>query len=464
MSSRRRILPVAPARARCYNTARVRLAQEAIIMDLVAAVSPMTCAALIAVVLTKPSVRIKGHTVNIFWIVPLIGAAILLLFGTISPREVLAGLTAQNSINPLKILVLFLSMTLISIFLDCAGFFRHLATAVLQRQNASQFRLFALLYALVSVLTVFTSNDIIVLTFTPFICYFARDAKIDPIPYLVCEFVAANTWSMALIIGNPTNIYLATAANVSFLGYIAVMLLPTLFAGLASFGMLALLFRKMLRGGISHSVAEEAPQDPVLVRLGVAHLALCIVLLVFSSYLNLPMWLICFAFFCSLFLLAGLYLLRRGQRLSLLRDAFRAAPWEIVPFILSMFVLVLALDKYGLTRSIGALLGSAHPVASYGASSFLAANLINNIPMSVLFSSIVSGLSGQAHTAALYASVIGSNLGAFFTPLGALAGIMWTGMLRNHGVKLSFGRFLRYGAAVSVPALAAALAGLALVI
>ena len=147
MSSRRRILPVAPARARCYNTARVRLAQEAIIMDLVAAVSPMTCAALIAVVLTKPSVRVKGHTVNIFWVVPLIGAAILLLFGTISPREVLAGLTAQNSINPLKILVLFLSMTLISIFLDCAGFFRHLATAVLQRQNASQFRLFALLYA-----------------------------------------------------------------------------------------------------------------------------------------------------------------------------------------------------------------------------------------------------------------------------------------------------------------------------
>ena len=77
--------------------------------------------------------------------------------------------------------------------MDCAGFFRYLATAVLQRQNASQLRLFVLLYALVSVLTVFTSNDIIVLTFTPFICYFARDAKIDPIPYLICEFVAANT-------------------------------------------------------------------------------------------------------------------------------------------------------------------------------------------------------------------------------------------------------------------------------
>ena len=252
-------------------------------MDLVAAVSPMTCAALVAVVLVKPSVRVKGHNVNIFWVVPFLGAAVLMLCGTISPREVFAGLTAQSSINPLKILVLFLSMTLISIFLDCAGFFRHLAIAVLQRQNANQLRLFVLLYALVSVLTVFTSNDIIVLTFTPFICYFARDAKIDPIPYLICEFVAANTWSMALMIGNPTNIYLATAANVSFLGYTAVMLLPTLFAGFASFGMLYLLFRRKLRSGLSHSALEKAPEDPVLVRLGIVHLALCIVLLVFSS-------------------------------------------------------------------------------------------------------------------------------------------------------------------------------------
>ena len=296
-------------------------------MDIVATVSPMTCAALVAVVLVKPSVRVKGHTVNIFWVVPLVGAAILLLLGTISPGEVLAGLTAESSINPLKILVLFLSMTLISVFLDCAGFFRHLATTVLQRQNASQFQLFTLLYALVSVLTVFTSNDIIVLTFTPFICYFARDAKVDPIPYLVCEFVAANTWSMALIIGNPTNIYLATAANVSFLGYTAVMLLPTLFAGLASFGMLCLLFRKKLRGGFAHATVEDAPQDPVLVRLGIVHLVLCIVLLVCSSYLDLPMWLICFAFFCSLFLLAGIYLMRRGRGLSMLQEARHGKPY-----------------------------------------------------------------------------------------------------------------------------------------
>jgi arsenical pump membrane protein len=100
-------------------------------------------------------------------------------------------------------------------------------------------------------------------------------------------------------------------------------------------------------------------------------------------------------------------------------------------------------------------------VASFGISSFFAANIVNNIPMSVLYSSVLGGMEMNALTvAALYSAVIGSNLGAFFTPPGALAGIMWTGQLHDHGVPFSFTRFVRYGATVAVPALAAALLGL----
>ena len=80
--------------------------------------------------------------------------------------------------------------------------------------------------------------------------------------------------------------------------------------------------------------------------------------------------------------------------------------------------------------------------------------------MSVLFSSITNGIAGPQQAGALYASIIGSNLGAFLTPIGALAGIMWMGMLKNHGVKLSFLKFAEYGAIVSIPTLAAALIGL----
>ena len=113
-----------------------------------------------------------------------------------------------------------------------------------KRARSSQKALFLYLYITVAVLTVFTSNDIIILTFTPFICYFAKHAGISPIPYLVAEFAAANTWSMALIIGNPTNIYIASSFNIGFFEYMRVMLLPTLAAGLVSFTVLYIIFHK----------------------------------------------------------------------------------------------------------------------------------------------------------------------------------------------------------------------------
>ncbi len=424
-----------------------------------------TCAALIALVFAKPSVFIKGHKISIFWLAPLAGALALVIGGLLTPAEIGAGLTQAGDVNPVKILLLFFSMTMMSVYLDEIGFFRLLAHTVLARAGGRQTVLFFLLYALVSILTVFTSNDIIVLTFTPFICHFAKSARIDPLPYLVSEFVAANTWSMALIIGNPTNIYLMTGTGVSFPAYTARMILPTVLAGLVSLGVLYLLFYKKLRAPLDPEKAPAPRVDKPTEIVGLCHLGGCIVLLSISSFLNLPMWAITCVFFLSLVLFTMAIGFFRRRAPFLIARCFIRAPWDLAPFVLSMFVLVLALDKYGITATLGNFLSRPESVLgtvlAFGLSSFLSANLVNNIPMSVLYSSIIAGMEMNAlTTAGLYAAVIGSNLGAFFTPTGALAGIMWTGQLHDHGVSFSFARFVRYGVTVALPALTAALLGL----
>jgi len=420
---------------------------------------------MIALVLFEPRLHPHHTAVRIFWLAPLAGALILFASGQISGRAIVAGLTADTAVNPLKILVLFFAMTLMSLFLDEAGFFRVLAGALLRRAGGSQTTLFFALYATVSVLTVFTSNDIIVLTFTPFICYFCRNAHIDPLSYLICEFVAANTWSMALIIGNPTNIYLATGAGISFAAYTAVMLLPTVLAGIASLLMLWLIFRHRLREPIHATPPAAAAADKPTMAIGLAALGACLAFLVFSSYLALPMWQIAAIACAALYLAVVPELLMRHRGLATVRHSVARAPFDIIPFVLSMFVLVLALDGAGLTAAAATVLtggGTWDTAFRYGIASFLAANLVNNIPMSVLFSSIAAAGGGSA--AAIYAAVIGSNIGAFLTPMGALAGIMWMSLLKTHGVHLSFGRFMGYGALIAIPALLASLAGLAIVL
>ena len=424
-----------------------------------------TCAALIALVFAKPSVMIGGKKISIFWLAPLGGALALMIGGYVSPSQIAAGLTSAGDVNPIKILLLFFSMTMMSVYLDEIGFFRLLAHKVLGKAKGSQTTLFFLLYGLVSVLTVFTSNDIIVLTFTPFICHFAKSARIDPLPYLVSEFVAANTWSMALIIGNPTNIYLMTGTGVSFLAYTARMILPTVLAGLVSLGVLYLLFFKKLRAPLDPEKSPAPTVDLPTEVVGLAHLGGCIILLSVSSFINLPMWLITCAFFISLILFTMAISFFRRRGIFLIARCIIRAPWDLAPFVISMFILVLALDQYGITSVLGGFLSTPETVggtvASFGVSSFFAANIVNNIPMSVLYSSVVGSMEpGALTTAALFAAVIGSNLGAFFTPTGALAGIMWTGQLHDHGVPFSFVRFVKYGATVAVPAMAAALLGL----
>ena len=416
---------------------------------------------MIALALFKPKIKVGKISIGTYWLVTLAGAAVLLAAGLVGFGELWQGLTSNEAINPLKILVLFISMTVLSIFLDETGFFRYLANLVLKKTGSNQLKLFTALYAAISILTIFTSNDIIILTFTPFVCYFAKNAKIDPVPYLIMTFIAANTCSMLLIIGNPTNIYLATAQGIDFFAYLKVMALPTLFAFIAAYAVMLPLFWKKLKLPIERNEEEVVIEHKPLLITGLVFLSACTVLLAVSSYIGIEMWIVALA--GALGMIAAVLLIcaaakRKPKELGV---TVRRAPWELIPFILSMFVIVLSLKTYGVTERLASLLKEDGVVFVYGASSALFANLINNIPMSVLFSSVIQNISGSAVSAqAVYAAIIGSNLGAFLTPVGALAGLMWLQILSAHDIKFSFIRFVKYGFVIGVPVLAAALSGL----
>jgi arsenical pump membrane protein len=309
---------------------------------------------------------------------------------------------------------------------------------------------------------VFTSNDIIILTFTPFICYFCKNAKISPLPYLIAEFVAANTWSMALMIGNPTNIYLASSAEIDFVSYFLVMWLPTLLSGIFSFLALYLLFRKEL----SLPMEKESSPSHVfmnrpLVIVGLIHLGVCTVALAVGGYLGWQMWIISLIAVISLVVCVLIASRLQKKEPAALLTCLHRAPWALIPFMLGMFVIVLALSEQGVTALLGALLQGSSPILSYGIFSTLLDNVMNNIPMSVLMGSVVAE---EGSLAALYATVVGSNLGALLTPIGALAGIMWGAMLKAQGVRMRYLDFIKNGIVVLIPAVFGALLGLYIIL
>ncbi len=414
-------------------------------------IASITFLLVILSILFFPHIQIKKVRLDTYWLIALLGA-IILLISRLSPIEnVWNQLTSNTPINPIKILVLFFSMTTISVILDELGLFKYLASVASKKAKHNQYILFLLLYLLTSLLTVFTSNDVVILTLTPFICFFAKRSKIDPIPYLVAEFVAANTWSLMLLIGNPTNIYLGTINGIDFISYFKVMAIPTLVGGIVELGLLFLIFSKSLKQPIQNNEEIYRFDDKIPVIFGLIDLFTCLILLILSSYLHFEMWLIsliCASTFVAFMLVYSIF---KKSNITHVKATFTRLPYQLIPFFLSMFVIVVALNVQGISGELAKWLGSNNSIWVYGYSSFLASNLINNIPMSILFADLTMSLSGTAHLQAVYASIVGSNIGAFLTPIGALAGIMFTNLVGENDVKFSFLDFIKYGSIISIP-------------
>ncbi len=421
-------------------------------------IASITFVSVILSILFFPNIKIGKVHIGTYWLIALTGAIILLACSFAPIKEVGNQLIGNDSINPLKILILFFSMTMISIFLDELGLFKYLASVASERAKGNQTILFFVFYFLTATLTIFTSNDVVILTLTPFMCFFCKRSKINPIPYLVAEFVAANTWSLMFVIGNPTNIYLATSANISFVEYFKIMAVPTIVAGLFELLILWLLFRKSLKTEITSNEVIYHVDDRIPVIVGLFILLTCLVFLVISNYIHLEMWLISLICAGAFLLFMLIYSIFKRNNISHVGETFRRLPYQLIPFFLSMFVIVVALKYQGITGKIAELLGNSHTIWTYGYSSFLSSNLINNIPMSILYTDLASHVTGAEYYRAIYASIIGSNIGAFLTPIGALAGIMFSGLVNENNVRFTFLDFIKYGSIISIPVISIALA------
>jgi arsenical pump membrane protein len=380
--------------------------------------------------------QVRGQT---YWVIVLIGAILIWGLTGFDSQFLLDAWTGSAEINPLRILGLFFCFTFMAIYLDDVGYIQYLAHVAMKKAGSSQKRLFFVWFVFVSMATMLTANDIVILTLTPFMIYFAKHTRISPIPFLVSQFVAANTWSMLLVIGNPTNIYLASMFNISFMDYAYVMFLPTLLTGIVSYGLLFFMFKSELSKPLIPSTIDIQHPHPSY-RIGIGVLGLAIVMMAIAKPIGISMDLVTIIA-ASLLVLIVTFVYPKAP---FIRSTFQRLPYSFIPFFLGMAVLVQTMGIADWTQIMASFLQTFSPTFSFGISSFFMANVMNNIPMSLWFESIIQ-LQPQGQLQAVYASIIGSNLGAILTPVGALAGLMWMNVLQSKQINYRIGQFLKFG-------------------
>ncbi len=411
---------------------------------------------------------------------PLLALIALLLAGIITPEIIVSGIKGNNNLKPWEIILIFYTTAYISISVDLSGILDFFAFKIVRIAKGNGIILFIFFYTFSSILTIFTSNDIVILTLTPIIFYCNKHARINVIPLLFAEFFGANTLSMLLYIGNPTNIIIGNALGLGFSEYTRIMVLPTLTATIVNIIMLFIVFNKQITRKYELTI-DSNTKIRSMYDAGVSTLMLLIMLttLLFSQKLHVPIYVIT-VFFASLYILedliVGLLYTIKHYKLYIteisvdLRKIFslygfeghrhdffiiiKRLPWKILIFIIVIFIFVSGLSSYGFITSVALLIKNlsntvVNGILVNGTLSFLLANVINNQPMTIFYSSILTDpafiVDSKIFTTIAYSVIIASNLGANFTIIGALAGLMWEKILRSKGIIITYKRFFITG-------------------
>ena len=392
-----------------------------------------------ALIVLKPKKINEAHAA-------LIGAVLAIIF-LLEPHQVLEalGISTSEMPEPLvttwNVVIILATLMVISSLLDDYGFFEFCSMKAIHASKNSGHRLFLYTYLVVSFIALFAGNDVVILTTTPIILIFCRNAMINPKPYMYASFFAANTFSMPLYIGNLTNILIGDSFGLDYFGFTKYMFLPTIAAAFVNYHLLKYIFRKQIP--VSFNTKDNGKviiKNKNLITLGLAVLLGVIILGGIANYYKIPI---------SVVTLGGALVLLASERRIIYR--LKRISWNVVIFVIGLFIVVKGLDVSGVTGKIGELVFSGISdnifIAIYSVSllSALTCNLVNNIPMTAMMLSIFQQAPPEMNTAMGYSLVIGSNLGANFTTFGALAGILWLESARRYGWNTTITDLLKIG-------------------
>ena len=372
--------------------------------------------------------------------VAMLGGALMLLLGVLSPLE------AVLAIN-LDVILLLIGMMVLVSGLEVCGFFDLVSSRIAARAKR-QLSFLTWLMIATAALSALVLNDAIALLVTPVVIRSARSLKVNPVPYLVAVAIAANVGSVATEVGNPQNAYIAIRSGIPFLTF-TVYLLPVTIVCLAiAIAGVRLAFRRDLAAPIAGEVA--APIVP-LQRRGLT-LTFGVAVVVAAAFLASPHpdWLPLIALIGGSIVLFFLPFVSTVTARSLIAKV----DWSIILFFVGLFLLLAGVRASGLSAAIqgaftSALGGQAGGLAWLVGLSSLLSNLISNVPAVLLLAEVVPQGSTQLWLALAASSTLAGNA----TILGAACNVIVVQVASREGVSVTMKDFVKAGLPVTAATL-----------
>lgn len=390
-------------------------------------------------------------------VVALLGAVVVIAFGVVEQSEAAVEFIDWNTIG------LLAGMMIIVAVLDKTGIFEYLAIKSAKWGKARPGRILILLGAVTAFLSAFLDNVTTVILMVPVTFLIADALGVSPLPFLLAQVMASNVGGAATLIGDPPNILIGSAADLSFADFVVNLAPLVLLALPVVLGFFYLAFRRDLRpnknaeAAIRALDAGGAIRNRVLLRKSLLVLSAVILGFFLHGLLHLE------AATIALFGAAILMLYARSD----VEEVLREVEWPTLLFFVGLFVLVGGLEATGFVGRIAGLLTGVTESSSLTAiivlwGSALASGIIDNIPFTATMIPVIQelgqteGLSEAEVRPLWWALAIGADFGGNLTLIGASANVVAAGMSERAGKKITFLKFLAYGIPVTLISLAIA--------
>jgi Na+/H+ antiporter NhaD/arsenite permease-like protein len=397
----------------------------------------------------------------------LLGVSVLLGFDVINAADLLA--SASSSGGPISLL--FGGMV-VAHTLSTTGLFERIGNIYLRATRGSGKRFLLLLIALVAPLCAFLPNATTVILLAPIIIRVAEELEIDYVGPMVLTAIVSNSAGMLTLVGDPATFLVGSSIDMSFGEYLQKVSLGGLIALLVLIPLLPWLMPEVWN---MQRTLPPPPQSKPLEKPGYAALSIAVLLAMILLFLfgeDLPTRIVppAVAIIAASLALLVIY----SKKVEPVDKVFRSIDWKTLVFLASIFVLVQAFTKTGLLQSLSFKLYQWYGtdmklvaltmIAGIGSLSSLLANIpvvaasILMIKGYLVAAEVVPEVALAAHFTEWPAATIpvfiammfGATLGGNATLIGASANIVSAGICANHGKRITFVRFLRYGLPITL--------------
>jgi Na+/H+ antiporter NhaD/arsenite permease-like protein len=389
--------------------------------------------------------------------IALAGAVAVLVTQTIDQHDAIEAID-WNTLGLLAGMMLMVKIT------EPTGVYNWLAIKAGQLSGGRPLWVVVSLAGTTAVLSAFLDNLTTVLLMVPITFLLADALDIDPIPLVIIEILVSNIGGTATLIGDPPNILIAGATNLSFMAFIVNLAPVAIVTCVVVTGGLYLVYRRRLqvepeaRARVMELDARRSIEDMDELKRTVPVLVGTILLFFAHQVLHLEPATVAMTG-------ATVMLFVSRQKIE---DSLAGIEWPTLFFFIGLFVMVGALEETGAIDEVAT--GIADITAGNRSAELLGiawasavgSALVDNIPFTAAMIPVVESLQGDGDDAYWWALALGACFGGNATLVAAAANVAAAGMAARAGRPIGFVQFLRIGVPVTLVSMVIATAYIAL--